>query len=92
VLRLSSTYQLLPQLKLGAALRWQSGISDAAGTVQQKAYGVLDLNGSYEFNRHWSASLAVHNVNNANYLGSLKWDQAYYAAPRSVNATLSWKY
>ena len=92
VLRLSSTYQLLPQLKLGAALRWQSGISDAAGTVQQKAYGVLDLNGSYEFNRHWSASLAVHNVNNANYLGSLKWDQAYYAAPRSVNATLHWKY
>jgi outer membrane receptor for ferric coprogen and ferric-rhodotorulic acid len=92
VLRLSSTYQLLPQLKLGAALRWQSGISDAAGTVQQKAYGVLDLNAGYEFNKHWSAGLVVHNVNNANYLGSLKWDQAYYAAPRSVNATLSWKY
>lgn len=91
-LRLSSTYQLLPQLKLGAALRWQSGISDATGAVKQKAYGVLDLNGSYEFDKHWSAGLSVNNVNNANYLGSLKWDQAYYGAPRSFNATVSWKY
>lgn len=92
VLRLSSTYELLPRLKLGAALRWQSGISDATGNLRQKAYGVLDLNGSYEFNKHWSAGLAVNNVNDVTYLGSLKWDQAYYGAPRNLNATLSWKY
>ncbi|WP_457351657.1 TonB-dependent siderophore receptor [Roseateles sp. P5_D6] len=92
VLRLSSTYQLLPQLKLGAAVRWQSEISDPAQVVRQKAYAVVDLNAGWEFNRQWSAGLAVNNVADTTYLGSLKWDQAYYAAPRSVSATLSWKY
>lgn len=92
VLRLSSTYQLLPQLKLGAAVRWQSQISDPAQVVRQKAYAVVDLNAGWEFNKQWSAGLVVNNVADTTYLGSLKWDQAYYAAPRSVGATLSWKY
>ncbi|WP_457443818.1 TonB-dependent siderophore receptor [Roseateles sp. P5_E4] len=92
VLRLSSTYQLLPELKLGAAVRWQSEISDPAQVVRQKAYAVVDLNAGWEFNKQWSAGVAVNNVADTTYLGSLKWDQAYYAAPRSVSATLSWKY
>lgn len=91
-LRLSSTYQLLPQLKLGAALRWQSDISAANPAVRQKAYAVVDLNAAYDFDAHWSAALAVNNVGDTQYLGSLKWDQAYYGAPRSVSATLRWKY
>jgi outer membrane receptor for ferric coprogen and ferric-rhodotorulic acid len=91
-LRLSSTWRATPGLKLGTALRWQSDIADASGAVRQASYAVVDLNAAYEFNRQWSASLAVANVADRSYLASLKWDQAYYAAPRSVSATLRWNY
>ncbi|MCE4538666.1 TonB-dependent siderophore receptor [Pelomonas sp. P7] len=92
VLRLSSTWRALPRLKLGTALRWQSDIADASGAVRQASYAVVDLNANYEFNRQWNVGLAVANVADRSYLASLKWDQAYYAAPRSVTATLSWAY
>lgn len=91
-LRLSSTYQWLPRVKLGAAVRWQSEISASNPVVRQKAYAIVDLNAHYDIDKRWSASLAVNNVADTNYLGSLKWDQAYYGAPRSVNATLRWTY
>ncbi|MEY4415743.1 MAG: hypothetical protein RIQ53_3036 [Pseudomonadota bacterium] len=89
-LRLTSTWDVQPRLKLGTAVRWQSRVADATGTVEQKAYGLVDLSATWTIDRQWNARLALDNVANVKYLNSLKWDQAYYGEPRSVKATVSW--
>ncbi|MBB3879694.1 TonB-dependent siderophore receptor [Sphingomonas pseudosanguinis] len=101
--KLAATYSIeqLNDLKLGGQFRYQSRISntngavDAAGQavpVVQDAYATLDLLGSIRVIDHVRASVNVRNVTNAKYLGTLKYGQAFYAAPRSVMATLRFDY
>ncbi|ESQ88544.1 hypothetical protein ABENE_15980 [Asticcacaulis benevestitus DSM 16100 = ATCC BAA-896] len=95
-LKLSTTYSL-PQyrdMKLGAAVRWQSDVSTtSAGTLfTQDAYSVIDLMGSFRLTDHVRASLNLKNALDEKYFGGLQWDQAFYAAPRSVMVTLDWTY
>ncbi|WP_404338277.1 TonB-dependent siderophore receptor [Sphingomonas sp. MMS12-HWE2-04] len=101
-LKLATTYEVpqLNDLKLGAQLRWQNAITYANSLVQdygmvtgdvivkQDAYAVLDLMGSIRVVDHVRARVNVRNVTDKQYLGSLMWGQAYYAAPRSVNVSL----
>jgi outer membrane receptor for ferric coprogen and ferric-rhodotorulic acid len=105
-MKLATTYAIpaLRDLKLGAQFRWQSGISiEDAGvvdygivsdpvTIRQKGYGVLDLMASIAVIDHVRASVNIRNVTDTKYLGSLKWGQAFYAAPRSVLVTLGVAY
>jgi len=91
-------------MKLGAQLRWQSKTSiddaDVVGygivsdpvTVTQGSYAVLDLMASMRVIDHIRASVNLRNVTDSKYLGSLKWGQAFYAAPRSALFTLSYTY
>ena len=95
-LKLSTTYAI-PQwrdLKLGAAVRWQGDIStvDQATTITQKAYSVTDLMASFRIAPHVTAALNVKNAFNKKYWASLEWNQALYAAPQSVTATLTYRY
>lgn len=90
--KLHSSYQLLPALKLGAALRWQSEISSSDGTARQGAYALLDLMASYRFDKSWSATLNIGNATDRKYLNSLYWTQAYYGAPRNASLRLDWRY
>lgn len=105
-LKLATTYAIpeLRDLKLGAQFRWQNAISvEDAGvvdygivsdpvTIKQKGYGVLDLMGSIALAERLRASINVRNVTDTKYLGSLKWGQAFYAAPRSVLIGLGFTY
>jgi outer membrane receptor for ferric coprogen and ferric-rhodotorulic acid len=93
-LRAATDYLLLPQLRVGAALRYQSDVANLDGTVQleQKAYALLDLMARYEFTRNLSLAVNLNNATNKKYLSSLYWTQAYYGAPRNVSATLRWAY
>ncbi|NIJ20355.1 outer membrane receptor for ferric coprogen and ferric-rhodotorulic acid [Sphingomonas naasensis] len=105
-LKLATTYTLpqLNDLRFGAQLRWQNQISavdsDVQGygvvtgdvTVTQKSYAVADLMAGVRLLDRLRATVNVRNVGNAKYLGSLMWGQAYYAAPRSANVTLSFAY
>jgi outer membrane receptor for ferric coprogen and ferric-rhodotorulic acid len=50
---------------------------------------VVDLMAGATVAPHVRASLNLRNVGNVQYLGSLKWGQGFYAAPRSVSGTLS---
>lgn len=95
-------------LELGSQVRWQSAISQNQGTVsggandgqrivtRQPGYAVLDLMASYDFSRHWNATLNVNNVTNEKYIESLKKfgtsAQGYYGAPANANLTVSWTY
>lgn len=101
--KLSSTYSVptFHDLKLGTQLRWQNDIRTTDSSVvaygvvtdpvviTQKSYAVLDLMASAKVAPHVRASINLRNVGNVHYLGSLKWGQGFYAAPRSVSGTLS---
>ena len=102
-LKLAATYsiQQLNDLKLGGQFRYQSRISNDSGAltaagqaipVVQDAYATLDLLGSIRLIDHVRASVNLRNVTNAKYLGTLKYGQAFYAAPRSILATLRFDY
>ena len=104
--KLATTYAVpeLNDLKLGAQLRWQNAttatVSDLVYyggpegdvTLKQKGYAVLDLMAGVRIVGHVRASVNVRNVTGEKYLNSLKWGQAFYAAPRSAVATVSFAY
>ena len=104
--KFATTYAVpeLRDLKLGAQMRWQNAISYADSGVQgagivtgdvilkQKDYAVVDLMAGIRLLDHVRATVNVRNVTDHKYLASLMWGQAFYAAPRSVIATLSFAY
>lgn len=73
-------------LRLGASARFQSRIKN--DYTAQKGYAVVDLMARYQSTINVSLAVNVDNVTNVKYWPSLQWDQAYYAAPRTVRATL----
>lgn len=91
----------IDDLKVGASLNWQSdtyvdirlGTRDVRYT--QDSYATLNLMASYKIDAHWNAAVNLYNVTNEKYLSSLRYafaGQAFYAAPLSGLATLTWKY
>lgn len=102
-LKLATTYSIaaLHDLKLGGQLRWQNAIRTVDSAIvayggvstpvviTQNAYAVVDLMASARIAPHVRASLNLRNVGDVHYLGSLKWGQGFYAAPRSISGTIS---
>ena len=102
-LKLATTYSIpsFHDLKLGGQLRWQNAIrtTDSAVVayglvsdpvvITQNAYAVVDLMASAQVAPHVRASLNLRNLGDVHYLGSLKWGQGFYAAPRSVSGTVT---
>ena len=94
-LKLATSYTI-PQardLKLGADLRWQgeTSVPDIV-LIRQPAYAVVDLMASVRLVDKVRLAVNIKNLGNQRYIGSLEWNQAYYAAPRSASVTLSWSY
>ncbi|MBW7472693.1 TonB-dependent siderophore receptor [Marinobacter sp. M216] len=95
-------------LKVGSQVRWQSEISQEQGVAttgpnagativtEQDSYAVLDLMASYDFARHWNATLNVNNVTDEKYIESLKKfgasAQGFYGEPANASLTVSWAY
>lgn len=77
-------------LHLGAGVRWQNTVSitNATGTIRQDDYATLQLQAGYDLSEHVSFNLNVANATDHKHLTSLYWDQAYYAAPRSVTGSI----
>jgi len=98
LVRATTSYRpaAMDALKVGARLRWQDAIDRerdfADGKTRQEAYALVDLMASYDFSDSLTGSLNVNNVTDETYLTSLKWDQAFYGAPRHVMANLTWRY
>lgn len=103
-LRVSTSYRVpaMPQLKLGATLRWQSEVHRINGTqaapdggdiiARQPGYAVVGLMARYDFSDRLSAHVVINNVADKTYHASLYWDQSLYGAPRNGQVTLNWKY
>lgn len=96
-LRLTSSYRVpvLPGLKLGASVKWQSDYerTDGAVVTRQQAYALLDLAATYEVTRQFSVVAKLENATDETYLNSLMWpNQAFYGAPRNATVALKWTY
>jgi outer membrane receptor for ferric coprogen and ferric-rhodotorulic acid len=91
----STTYSFpdLRDLKIGAAVRWQSEVSTIdVATLEQGAYGIVDLMAGIDLTEKVRATVNVDNVTDKKYLTSLMWNQSYYAAPRSVSLRLDFSF
>ncbi len=104
--KLATTYTVprFNDLRVGAQLRWQNAITYADRYVQglglvtgdvilrQDDYAVLDLMAGVRVVHDLRATVNLRNVTNTKYLSSLMWGQAFYAAPRNVSVSLSYRY
>jgi outer membrane receptor for ferric coprogen and ferric-rhodotorulic acid len=100
---IATVYNLpfISNLKVGASLNWQSDthVDIALGgrniRYEQDNYATLNLMANYKIDDHWNAAVNLYNVTNEKYLSSMRYafaGQAFYAAPMSGLATLTWKY
>jgi outer membrane receptor for ferric coprogen and ferric-rhodotorulic acid len=79
-------------LKLGGALRWQADSSTVdLSTVTQEGYAVLDVMGSVDIVDNLGVTLNIRNITDEKYFNSLRWNQAFMGAPRSVTFSLDYK-
>ena len=103
LVHLTTVYKVpsVDNLKVGASVNWQSdthvdiALNGNDIRYKQSSYAVLNLMANYKIDQHWDAALNVYNVTNEKYLSSLRYangGQAYYAAPASALATVTWRY
>lgn len=94
-LKIATTWSVpeLRDLKLGAALRWQSeiGMQDLAW-IEQDSYAVVDVMAGFDVTDSVRATVNVRNLFDETYLSSLMWSQSYHAAPRSASVTLKYSF
>ena len=94
-LKAATTYAFpeLRNLKLGAAVRWQSHTSvEDVGVINQDAYAVFDLTASVDVTDKVRATLNLKNVGDKKHYTTLNQNQAFYAEPRSVYARLDYAF
>lgn len=81
----------LPDLNLGLSARWQDGTyyGPENARINQDSYAVLGAYASYQLTQDLSLALNLDNITDEKYFSSVKYDQAWYAAPRSFNLSAS---
>jgi len=87
----SATYARpeLRDLRVGAALRWQSRVSvQDVARIEQDSYAAVDLMAGFAVTDSVRATFNIKNATDEKHLTSLKWNQSYYAAPRSYAVRL----
>jgi outer membrane receptor for ferric coprogen and ferric-rhodotorulic acid len=90
--RVFSSYRLpgaFAGLTLGAGVNWQSKVGSAG--VEQGSYALFSLLARYEFDRHWSAALNVHNLLDRRYYSYAGY-YSFYGAPRNAVASLKYTF
>ncbi len=80
------------RLSLGLSLRWQDGVhfESSYGRIAQERYAVVGGYVRYRISDKLSLSANVNNLADERYLSSVKYEQAFYAAPRSASLSLNW--
>ena len=80
-------------LSLGLSARWQDDIyfESAFGRISQDSYAVIGGYASYDLNDSLTLSLNLDNISDEKYLSSVKYEQAYFAAPQNYSLSLDWR-
>ncbi|AFV00997.1 TonB-dependent siderophore receptor [Simiduia agarivorans] len=88
------SWQPMERLTTGASLRWQDDIyyESGFGRIKQDSYTVLGLHGFYEVVEDLTLALNVDNLTNEKYFNSVKYEQAWYAAPRTATLSARWQF
>lgn len=88
------SWQPIERLSTGASLRWQDDIyfDSAYGRIKQGSYAILGLYGAYEVLDDLTLALNVDNLTDEKYFNSVKYEQAWYAAPRTAALTARWQF
>ncbi|THF66185.1 TonB-dependent siderophore receptor [Pseudothauera nasutitermitis] len=90
--KLFTSYRLLPQLTLGANLRWQNGIhSERNHGYRQGSLALVDLMAQYEITRDLTATLNVNNAFDKTYYTDIN-VSGWYGAPRSAYLNLRYAF
>ncbi|UOH75899.1 TonB-dependent siderophore receptor [Acinetobacter schindleri] len=104
---LLTTYQVpqIPKLKLGLGVQWQDQtyldvpeatangvITQKAGVIEQDAYALVNLMGSYELNEHMTLQANGNNLTNEKYLFNFPNQQGFYGAPANYSVAVKFKY
>ncbi len=87
--RADTRLPMLPQLRLGAAVRWQSDVSKNGGAWQD-AYAITDAFAAYELSDKATLLLNISNVFDKKHLRTVQYG-AIYGAPRSAMISLNYK-
>ncbi|MDN3637520.1 TonB-dependent siderophore receptor [Simiduia curdlanivorans] len=84
----------LPDLKLGMSARWQDNTyyGPEGARISQDSYTLLGAYANYQVTHDLSIGLNLDNITDEKYFSSVKYDQAWYAAPRSYNLSASWQF
>lgn len=88
-LRADTRVPMLPELRVGAAVRWQSDVSKSGG-ARQDAYALADAFAAYALSDKATLRLNINNVFDKKYLRTVQYG-AIYGAPRSVLLSLDYK-
>lgn len=88
-LRGDARVPLLPALRVGAAARWQSGVSKVGG-AHQASYAVVDAFAAYALTNAATLRVNVSNLLDEKYIRSVQYG-AIYGSPRSAMLSLEYK-
>ena len=90
--KFSADYALtqLPELAFGLGGKWQSAVENAAGTVKQDSYLLVNAFARWDVSETLSVQANINNLTDEKYITSLK-NIGYYGAPveASVGVTYS---
>lgn len=99
LIRTFTTYKLpgaLNKLTVGGGVNWEDRTyTDVAGTgrIEQKAYSLVSLMARYDISKQLSTQLNVSNALDEEYFGMFDaYGQITYGAPRSVSASVKYKF
>lgn len=88
-LRADTRLPVLPKLKFGAALRWQSDVFKKLA-VRQDSYLIVNSFAAYELTDAATLRVNVDNLTDKKYLRTVQFG-AIYGAPRQFSVTLEYK-
>lgn len=88
-LRADTRLPMLPELRVGAAVRWQSDVSKRGG-ARQDAYLLADAFAAYALSDKATLRLNINNLFDKKYLRTVQYG-AIYGAPRSVLLSFDYK-
>lgn len=96
--RLFTTWKVKPDLTVGGGVNWQSKFyfddegPNGKERVTQEAYSTVSLMATYQLSRQLLAQLNVENALDQRYININTYAQGTYGTPRSVRATMTYRF
>ncbi len=81
----------LPELKLGLGGRWQSEVENAAGSVKQDSYLLVNAFARWNVSNDLAIQANIDNITDEKYITSLK-NVGFYGAPITASVGLTYSF